>query len=471
MQCGTKFIAALALISVALLGERSPPQSTAWGQEKSADAAAPPAWKAGAAKVVITPDEFMWMSGYGSRNRPADGKLTDLWAKALALEDSVGKRGVVITLDLVGIDRDMAQRICTALADQHGLERSQIVICSSHTHTGPAVGRNLGPMLAWRLDEQQRKQIDDYTDALVEKAVGVAGDALVRLQPARLTAGSGRADFAVNRRTNPEAEVPERRTAGTIAGPSDHDVPVLAVHDAAGTLRAVLFGYACHATVLDRFQWSGDYPAFAQIELERLYPKCVALFWAGCGGDQNPLPRRTAALAEHYGRRLADGVDAAMLTSAMQEVGGSLTTDYREVELAFDSLPSPAQLTGDAASKDPFVASRAKLLLAEIEAGRPLRPTYPYPVACWRLGDEVQFVALGGEVVVDYAVRLKGELKGVETWVASYANDVMAYIPSRRVLGEGGYEGGAAMVYYGLPAAWSPDVEETIVKEVHRQLK
>jgi hypothetical protein len=326
-------------------------------------------------------------------------------------------------------------------------------------------------MLAWRLNEEQRQQIDLYTDALVQKAVRLAGDALSRLQPARLTAGSGQATFAVNRRTNPEAEVPRRRTAGTIAGPSDHDVPVLAVHDAAGKLRAVLFGYACHATVLDGFQWSGDYPAFAQIELERLHPDCIALFWAGCGADQNPLPRRTAALAEHYGRRLADGVEAVMLTSAMQDVDASLATSYHEVELAFGSLPMPAQLAGDAESRDPYVASRAKLLLAEIAAGRPLSPTYPYPVACWRLGNEVRFIALGGEVVVDYALRLKHEVTGSQTWVAAYANDVMAYIPSRRVLSEGGYEGGGAMVYYGLPAAWSPEVEEHIVQEVHRQLE
>jgi hypothetical protein len=457
-------------IFVLLLGELASRPLIAAEQATAIDAAGL-AWKAGAAKVVITPQESMWMSGYGARDRPAGGKLTDLWAKALALEDSRGRRGVVVTLDLVGIDRDASARICTALAEKHGLQRSEIVICSSHTHSGPAVGRNLGAMLAWRLTDRQRQQIEQYTDDLVDKAVRVAGDALESLQPARLSAGNGRAAFAVNRRTNPEVEVPQRRTTETLLGPSDHDVPVLAVHDASGTLRAVMFGYACHATVLDGFQWSGDYPAYAQMELERSHPECIALFWAGCGGDQNPLPRRTTALAEHYGRRLADAVEAVVLTSAMRDVGGFLATDYREVELVFDSLPSQARLAEDAASNDPYVASRARLLLAEVEAGRPLSPTYPYPIASWRLGDEVQMVALGGEVVVDYALRLKGELQGAQTWVAAYANDVMAYIPSRRVLAEGGYEGSGAMVYYGLPAAWSPEVEETIVNEVHRQLK
>jgi hypothetical protein len=101
--------------------------------------------------------------------------------------------------------------------------------------------------------------------------------------------------------------------------------------------------------------------------------------------------------------------------------------------------------------------------------GKPLSPTYPYAVQAWRLGDDIQFITLGGEVVVDFALRLKKELRGQRTWVAGYANDVMAYIASRRVLQEGGYEGGGAMVYYGLPTAWAPESEDLIVAEAKRQ--
>ncbi|MEZ6079978.1 MAG: hypothetical protein R3C56_31180 [Pirellulaceae bacterium] len=93
------------------------------------------------------------------------------------------------------------------------------------------------------------------------------------------------------------------------------------------------------------------------------------------------------------------------------------------------------------------------------------------PSAAWSIGDDLQFVTLGGEVVVDYAIRLKSELTGPATWVAGYSNDVMAYIPSRRVLAEGGYEGGGAMVYYGLPSVWSPEIENDIVVEAHRQVE
>lgn len=427
-------------------------------------------WKAGAAKIRITPEKLIWMSGYGSRDRPAEGKLTDLWAKALVLEDPAGKRAVTVTLDLVGIDRGMSLSIGERLEKAYGLQRHQVALCTSHTHTGPAVGRNLGAMLVWRLNEEQLREIDEYTAWVVENVTQVVGEAIGKLEDVQLTWGNGTATFAVNRRTNTEPTVPEQRTAGMLKGPSDHDVPVLAARNAAGQLTAVLFGYACHCTVLPIMQWTGDYAGYAQIELEASHPGAVALFWAGCGGDQNPLPRRTVEHARHYGRRLADAVDAVLLTSKMREVQGQLTTRYREINLAFGPLPDRARLEEELASKDKFLASRAKLLLAQIDAGTPLSQTYPYPVATWRVGSDIEWIILGGEVVVDYALRLKTERRGIGTWVAGYSNDVMAYIPSRRVLTEGGYEGGGSMVYYGQPTVWAPEVEETIVKEVHEQL-
>ncbi|EMI19539.1 hypothetical protein RMSM_03538 [Rhodopirellula maiorica SM1] len=243
---------------------------------------------------------------------------------------------------------------------------------------------------------------------------------------------------------------------------------MLAVRDADENLTAVLFGYACHATTLSGYQWSGDYPGYAQIELEKSHPGCVALFFAGCGADQNPLPRRTVSLAQHYGQRLATAVDSVLMTSLMQPVEGPLRTAYAEIDLRLDTLPTREEIELNSKSDNRYEVARATMLLEQIDDGVPLSQTYPYPVSAWSIGDDLQLVTLGGEVVVDYAIRLKSELAGTRTWVAGYANDVMAYIPSRRVLGEGGYEGGGAMVYYGLPTVWSPEIETDIINEVHR---
>lgn len=319
-----------------------------------------------------------------------------------------------------------------------------------------------------QLDAEQAKLVDEYSHFLEERIVQAVKQAIEQLKPAHVAWGSGQATFAVNRRTNVEANVPTLRAQGLLQGPSDHDVPVLAVRNEARELIAVAFGYACHSTVLPFNQWSGDYPGFAQQTLEETYPGAVALFWAGCGGDQNPLPRRKVELAQKYGQELAAAVERT-LNAAQTPIAPRLSTSYVEVPLPLGELPTREKLEQDRQSKDKYVATRAKTLLEDIDAGKPLEPAYPYPIARWQLGQDVQWVFLGGEVVVDYAVRLKRELTGKNTWVAGYSNDVMAYIPSRRVLLEGGYEGGGAMVYYGLACPWAPEVEETIVKEVHRQ--
>jgi hypothetical protein len=426
------------------------------------------AWKAGAARVCITPDELMWMSGYSARTKPAEGKLHDLWAKALALEDPKGNRAVLVTMDLVGIPREISRAVCTELQKKHGLPREAVLLNVSHTHCGPVVGSNLATM--YFLDEKQQKLADDYAKVLQRKLVAVAGDALRQLAPARLAWGNGQVGFAVNRRNNKEADVPRLREAGQLKGPVDHELPVLAVHDAEGQLRAVVCGYACHATVLSFYQWCGDYPGFAQLELEKAHPGAVALFWAGCGGDQNPLPRRSVELAERYGKQLADGVEA-VLKKPLTPVRGTLATAYTEIDLPFAELPSREQLLKDSASDNRYTAARAKKLLQQLEREKSLRAAYPYPVQAWQLGPDLTLLALGGEVVVDYSLRLKKELGQGKTWVAGYSNDVMAYIPSLRVLQEGGYEGATAMVYYGLPTVWGPRVEELIVAAAHEQAR
>jgi hypothetical protein len=408
----------------------------------------------------------MWMAGYAARTRPAEGKLHDLWAKALALEDSKGRRAVLVTLDLCGIDRQLSGEIRKALAEKQKLDRSQIVLCVSHTHSGPVVERNLAPM--YFLDAEHRKHVADYTTRLREQVIDIVDKAFDGLKPAVLHFGRGTATFAVNRRNNTEAEVPDLRAAGQLRGPFDHDVPVLAIKTEEGEPLAILFSYACHATVLDGYQWSGDYPGDAQIELEKRHPGVAAMYVAGCGADQNPVPRRKVELSGIYGQQLAAAVDE-VLRGPLKKIDGPLTMSYREIDLPFETLPTREQIERDRESQDKYVASRAKMLLEKIDAGQPLSKTYPYPIQAWRFGDELQVVWLGGEVVVDYALRLKDELAPRQGWIVGYANDVMGYIPSRRVLQEGGYEGRDAMVYYGQPTAWSDEVEKLIVDEVKRQ--
>ncbi|MFM7056008.1 MAG: neutral/alkaline non-lysosomal ceramidase N-terminal domain-containing protein [Planctomycetota bacterium] len=431
----------------------------------SASIFAADSWKAGAAKTVITPKQYMWMSGYASRNTPAQGIIHDLFAKAMAIQDPAGHTAVIITLDLVGIDRATSQKICQAIQTRHKLERSQISIATSHTHSGPVVGTNLLTMYSLAADQQMLVQ--EYTARLIEQCVETAGQAIGNLSPVTLQAAEGTATFAVNRRNNREADVPMLREQGKLMGPVDHTVPVLAARSATGELKAVLFGYACHATVLSGMEWCGDWPGFAQIELEKSHPGTIALFWAGCGADQNPLPRRTVELAQSYGEQAATAVDK-VLAGSMRPVTGSLSTRYTEIDLALDTLPTAEQVAQDLKSDNVYIARRAAWLKKNYDASGKLSSTYPYPIQAWKFGNAASLTFLGGEVVIDYSLRLRSEVPTEHAWFAGYSNDVMAYIPSRRVLTEGGYEGESSMIYYGLPTRWSPDVEEHIVRETRK---
>jgi hypothetical protein len=427
--------------------------------------AAEPTWQAGFAKVAITPDRPMWMSGYSSRTAPADGKETELWAKAAVLQDGAGHKIVLVTLDLVGIDRALSQAVCKLIQDRYKLPREAVILSVSHTHCGPVVGTNLRSM--YFLDAEQAKRVDDYTRALPEKIVRAVDAAAADLAPVKLTWGVGTAGFAVNRRENKEKDVPDLMARRQLKGPTDHDVPVLAAHHDKGKLKGVVFGYACHATVLSYQKWCGDYPGFAMIDLEAAHPGAIAMFFAGCGADQNPLPRRTVELAREYGKQLAAAVDA-MLARPMTPVGPEWAGTYKEIDLPLAEVPTREALARATLSDNKYEAARAKMLLKKLDGDGSIPAAYPYPVQAWRLGKVLTLLTLGGEVVVDYSLRLKKEL-GPGTWVMGYANDVMAYIPSARVLEEGGYEGGGAMVYYGLPSPWGPRVEELIVAEAHRQ--
>jgi len=425
-------------------------------------------WKAGVARVKITPESPLPMAGYASRQAAhATGTLTDLWGKVLVLESPEGSRAVLITLDLCGVSRSLTHSLIARLQERHNWNRSQIAVCASHTHSGPVVGGYLAPLQSG-FSAADQKLVSDYESWLIGQLVSAVDVARADLQPASMQWGSGTATFAVNRRNNREPEVPELRATGKLAGPHDHDVPVLLVkrNDQPAV---IVFGYACHNTTLSGMQWSGDYAGYAQLELEKKFPDAVAMFWSGCGADQNPLPRRTVELAQGYGGQLATAVEQ-VVNGPLHPVKGELNTLYEEIPLPYAGLPTREKLTVDLYAKDPYRAATAQRLLEQFEANGGLQTTYPYPVGVWKLGDEVTWVFLGGEVVVDYALRLKSENpdRAGAFWVAGYANDVMAYIPSRRVLREGGYEGGAAMVYYGLPSPWGESVEDLILSAVQK---
>ncbi len=420
-------------------------------------ATAATAWRAGVATADITPRAALWMAGFAARTQPAQGTAQPLHAKALALDDGSGGRLVVVALDLLGVTTGMSERIGAAVTTRYGLPRERLLLAASHTHSGPVVDAQL--LVAYDVTPQQVADIEAYTATLETQIVDIVGAALQALAPATLHAGHTSVDFAANRRVQFAPD-----------GPVDHRVPMLRV-DMDGKPRAVLFSYACHNTTLPatHVEWHGDYAGVAQAALEAAHPELTALFMSGCGGDANPKPRGERTHVEQHGQALARAVSQALPQLTL--VDGPTRAAMEWPELPFEKALTPEEWKQRFGLADPYVARHARLMDEMRTKGGGLPTSQKIPLQVWRFSDDLTLVAIGGEVVVDYALRLRRDNPDDNVWPIGYANDVFGYVPSRRVLDEGGYEGGGALLYYGRPGPFDATVEDRIFTALDRLMR
>jgi hypothetical protein len=410
----------------------------------------------GVAKIDITPEYPIRLTGYASRQKESEGVAQHLYARALAFGSDSEKPALLITVENCGIPVALRDEIANRLRKKQHIDPDRIALCSTHTHSGPWVEGFAPNIFGGPIPQDQAQRVKRYTRELTDALETVALHALQNRSPARLTRGLGKADFAANRRTKD--------------GPVDHDLPALFISGPDGKLRAIFVSYACHCTTLggDFNQICGDWAGYAAEDLERGHPSAVALVALGCAGDANPSPRSTLELARQHGQEIATAVDA-VLNGNVSPIEGALACRTHQIELPFDELPTRADWERLALQTN-FVGSHARINFARLQHGEKLPTVLPYMVQTWTFGDSLAMVFLPGEVVVDYSLRLKREFDAKRLWINAYANDVPCYIPSERVLQEGGYEGGGAMVYYDKPTRLAPGIENAIVQTVHELL-
>ena len=421
------------------------------------------AMQVGIAKINITPKSPAFMTGYANRDKPSEGVLHDLWAKALVIANKQEKI-IIVTTDLLGLSHQVSAEVAEKIQAKLGIERRQLMFNSSHTHSGPMIWPSLSVIAEYSPADLQI--VSQYTQVLVDKLVDVITNAYAQQEPMQVYVGHTSADFAINRRA-----LAAQKNGMNLPGPIDHDVPVLKFMNVSGEIKAVIFGYACHNTTLmgNNYLINGDYAGFAQIDIEKKIPTATAFFILGCAGDQNPEPRGTVELATKHGISLADQVVNWVHSKDAKPIKNEIQSYFSTIPLKFKKVPV-ADYQNDLQSPDKFIQRRAKLMLEAYNKGWNTE-TYTYPIQGIRLGNEFRMIALGGEVVVDYSLRTQKEFPDKNIFVAGYSNEVMCYIPSERVLNEGGYEADSSMIYYGMPGPFEKGIEEKIMHAIYKTLK
>lgn len=438
----------------------------------SAEVAAP-SLRAGASKVKITPQRAGWMTGYGNRNHVADGVKSDLWVRALVMEDPAGKRLVLVTADILGFPPELSQSIRKEAVSRFGIDAADLMLVASHTHGGPAIPQRPSMEIFHGLDEKTGKDVYDYADWLQERVLESISKAMVARKPATAMLTHAQAHFGMNRRF--------KNSNGSYAikdnpeGLVDPDVVIVRVTSDDKAV-ATVYTYACHGTTLggDIYQYHGDWIGYASDEIEKATGGAPALYATGCGADLNPSPRGKFEMAEAHGRAMATAVAGAPQGSALS---GPFKSVLSTIDLPLAAPPTREILEKLSTDKNVFRQRHCKEMLKLMDAGK-LPTAVPLPIQVWRLGDE-KVVAFGGETCVEYALRTKKELGADKTWVIGYANVVPCYIPSEKVLSESGYEPGwepgtkdtiatGSMMFYGWPVPFAPGIEARIMAEVRR---
>ena len=420
----------------------------------------------GVSRIDITPAYPVRLTGYGNRTNVFDSIEQKLWGKALVLAQKGKPTMVWITLDLIGFPGFFADALYARLVQKIGLkDRAQLVVSATHTHNGPETGV-LVNIFGITPAPNQLADVKLYRDNLLDKLEKLVIDAYALKAPGKLSWAVDQVTFAINRRV---LEGGKWKDFGeTPNGPVDHDLPVLRATDLDGKLVALLINYACHGTTLvpEHNFIHGDWMGATQDMIEKKYPGATAMVAIGCGGDANPSPRGEFVHVNQHAVMITDKIDKLLQADKFTALNNIPVGKMKKVELTFAHVPDAKEFV-EQAKLEAAQGLYARNSLSILAEGGSISSTMSYPVQVWSFGNQLAIVFLGGEVVVDYSLRIKREFIKEKIWVNAYSNDVSTYIASKRLFTEGGYEVDGSMPYYNHPSRLTEDTEEKIINAVH----
>lgn len=424
--------------------------------------------QAGVARAIVTPPLGTYLIGYADRSSGCKSVHDDLTATTLALDDGAYHDGrsqlLIIALDMLVLNEQIVARVRAGIAEQWGLPGEQVMICCSHTHSGP---------IAYASGRSKRKN-RRFIDGLVDRLVAVAGQALNGQLPAAAYWGQGEAHIAINRRE----QLSDGRVIISVNpdGPVDRSLNVLQVRQVeGGQPLATLVNLACHATVLGprSYAVSADWPGVVRREVEAATGG-HCLFIQGATGNLNPSHEwgdDDLEVMEQFGRHVAGRVLG--LVADLQPLAA--TPLQAQAESVW--LPIVPQMQPDGVHPYTYrqvLAREAKL--PRIVVDPVLNARYPWKTTLeqrdgqWYTPMEIQAFRLGNWALVAHAAETFNEIGAAIkdsspvpiTLFAGYSNGCIGYLPTAEAHALGGYEVETAPYFYRMPGLLDPGCEALV---------
>jgi len=415
---------------------------------------------AGVGAADFTPEPGLVLQGHLSKNA-SHAVLYPLEARAIVFRDNQAAL-CIVTLDVIGIELAMTQRIRGEISGKTGIAPDHIMIAASHTHCAPAMLHNL----AMTPDPQFLRRVE-------QAAVQAAIEASQESHPVTLGLGCEAAHFNVNRRPLPG----QTQFSVNWGGVVDHRVRVLRIDGPEDRPIAMLFHFSCHPTTKVGSEGfiSPDYPGVARRHIETALG-CHAMFMPGCFGNIRPQIDGTFASAtkeqlDAVGGELGRAVCRAARYITTRPTAG-LSAAERELFLEFAPPKSEhelEQLMRETSTPGHAVrANWAKRTLERVRGGN-LQAGLASIMQAIRVGP-LLVLGIPGEAVQEIGFAVERRLAGVDgvddLWAMGYTNDQIGYLVTERHKEEGGYEPNAYS-FYDRPAGYREEervIVETAVK-------
>ncbi len=405
----------------------------------------------GIAKEMVTPCVLSKMAGYASRTETFKGIHDDLYVKACLMKNETDQT-FIIGFDIIQFSHILNEKIQDYLYTKYSIKKEQVVISYSHTHAGPEVKS---------FKQRDNKLI--YEDFLFERTKCCIDKVFLNLFDGDAYYAVSTGDWNVNRRKIVDNEVIMAPNYDAI---KDRDLWMLILKDSDGDIRGIFYNYSCHPVTLSTTLFiSSEYPGRINQLLEAKYYGCIAGFLQGSAGNMRPL---ISAKGNKFNPCSFEEVDrmALSMTAAIESVINKAAYEKIQPVLKAVSFIIPAEI--EALSKEQFeqmaqtetsgMKERYKYVAEHYDE---IKDVVDIHAGLVKLSNDLYLAYMGGEVCYEIKLIVQNVLKDKKLIFLGY-NEAITYIPSDRIIQEGGYEGSRAQLMAGFKGPFKKGIDKTV---------